>query len=156
MQRSSMSLPRAVLWIIVGLAALLAGSRVLVWGAVEIARALGISDLVIGLTIVAAGTSLPELASSLAAARKGEHSIILGNIIGSNMLNTLAVVGVSAAIRPMSVAPTIISRDFPVMAAFTICLFLTGYGFGKPGRINRVEGGILVVCYGAYLVFLLK
>lgn len=147
LRRSPMSMRRAVLWITVGLVGLIAGSRILVLGAVEIAQTLGISDLVIGLTIVAAGTSLPELASSIAAARKGEHSIILGNIIGSNLLNTLAVVGVSAAISPMAVASSVIARDFPVMAAFTLYLFLAGYGYGKPGRISRTEGGVLVVFY---------
>lgn len=156
LRRSPMSMRRAVLWITVGLVGLIAGSRILVLGAVEIAQTLGISDLVIGLTIVAAGTSLPELASSIAAARKGEHSIILGNIIGSNLLNTLAVVGVSAAISPMAVASSVIARDFPVMAGFTLCLFLVAHGFGKPGRIRRAEGGILVGCYGAYLLFLLR
>lgn len=156
LQRSTMSMRRAVLWITLGLVSLIAGSRVLVWGAVEVAQGLGISDLVIGLTIVAAGTSLPELASSIAAARKGEHSIILGNIIGSNLLNTLAVVGVSATISPITVASSVIARDFPVMAAFTTYLFLASYGCGKPGRISRPEGGVLVVCYGAYLLFLLR
>ncbi|MBO7512262.1 MAG: calcium/sodium antiporter, partial [Fibrobacter sp.] len=89
------SLGKSILWLVLGLALLVASSRALVWGAVEIARTLGVSDLLIGLTIVAIGTSLPELASSIAAARKGENDLALGNIIGSNLFNTLAVVGLA-------------------------------------------------------------
>lgn len=96
-------LRRALFWLVLGLAILILSSRLLVWGAVVIAQALGVSDLIIGLTVVAIGTSLPELASSVIAARKGEHDIAVGNIIGSNLFNTLAVVGLAAAIHPMPV-----------------------------------------------------
>ncbi|MBT8329099.1 MAG: calcium/sodium antiporter, partial [Desulfofustis sp.] len=91
----------------------------LIWGAVEIARGYGISDLIVGLTIVAVGTSLPELASSIIAARKKEHDIALGNILGSNLFNTLAVVGIAGMIQPMTVASEVLSRDIPVMAVLT-------------------------------------
>src|SRR5690606_37536321 len=96
-----MPLRSALTWLVVGLLLLIASSRILVWGAVSIAQQLGVSDLIIGLTIVAVGTSLPELASSLIAVRKKEHDIALGNIIGSNVFNTLAVVGIAGSIHPL-------------------------------------------------------
>ena len=110
----------------------------LVWGAVEIAHGFGVSDLIIGLTIVAVGTSLPELASSVAAARKGEDDLALGNVIGSNLFNTLGVVGLTTVIQPMSIKTQPLSRDIPVMCVLTLALFVLGYNFGKsrPGRIN--------------------
>lgn len=145
---------KAALWLLVGLALLIVSSRILVWGAVDLATAFGVSDLIIGLTIVAIGTSLPELASSVIAARKGEHDLALGNILGSNLFNTLAVVGIAGLISPMSVAPELLSRDFTVMAVLTLSLFVMGYGLHGPGRINRVEGGILLACFIGYTVYL--
>ncbi len=124
-------------------------------GAVDLATMFGISDLVIGLTIVAVGTSLPELASSIIAARKGEHDLALGNILGSNLFNTLAVVGIAGLIAPMSVAPEVLARDFPVMGALTLVLFAMCYGFRGAGRINRFEGGALLLAFVAYTVYLL-
>ena len=131
-------------------------SRILVWGAVELALGFGVSDLIIGLTIVAVGTSLPELASSVIAARKGEHDIALGNILGSNLFNTLAVVGIAGTISPMVVAPEVFYRDIAVMAALTLSLFILGYGFRGPGRINRLEGGLLLACFVGYTVYLIS
>jgi cation:H+ antiporter len=150
----AMPLSRAVVWLVVGLALLIASSRILVWGAVEIARNFGVSDLIIGLTIVAIGTSLPELASSVIATRKGEHDIALGNILGSNLFNTLAVVGIAGVIHPMAVGPEVFSRDILVMAVLTVSLFVFGYGFRGPGRINRVEGAALLVGYVGYTAYL--
>ncbi|HEX9778668.1 MAG TPA: calcium/sodium antiporter [Geopsychrobacteraceae bacterium] len=147
-------LPRAVLRLAIGLLLLIVSSRILVWGAVEIARGFGVSDLIIGLTIVAIGTSLPELASSVIAARKGEHDIALGNIIGSNMFNTMAVVGIAGAIQPMAVGPEVFSRDMLTMVALTVSLFVLGYGFRGPGRINRYEGAALLSCYVGYTAYL--
>lgn len=147
-------LSRSVLSLGVGLVLLIASSRLLVWGAVEIARSFGVSDLIIGLTIVAIGTSLPELASSLIATRKGEHDIALGNILGSNLFNTLAVVGIAGTIHPMTVGPEVFSRDILVMAVFTLSLFLFGYGFRGPGRINRFEGAVLLAGYLGYTAYL--
>lgn len=150
-----MPLKTAVFWLFAGLALLIASSRMLVWGAIEIAHGLGISDLIIGLTIVAIGTSLPELASSIAAAKKGEHDIALGNIIGSNLFNTLIVVGIAGLIGPMQVQPEILYRDITVMIVFTVSLFLFGYRFSKKsGRINRYEGTTLLLMYIAYTVYL--
>ncbi|MCA1905120.1 MAG: calcium/sodium antiporter [Desulfarculus sp.] len=144
----------ALAWLVVGLAFLIASSRLLVWGAVEIANGFGVSDLVIGLTIVAVGTSLPELASSVIAARKGEHDIALGNVIGSNLFNTLAVVGLAGAIHPMKLGQEVIHRDLPVMAALTLALFIFGYGFRGTGRISRVKGSMLLACYVGYTAYL--
>jgi cation:H+ antiporter len=115
---------------------LIISSRILVWGAVKIAHGLGVSDLIIGLTIVAVGTSLPELASSIIATCRGEHDIALGNVLGSNLFNTLAVVGIAGAIHPQAVGPEVFNRDMMVMAALTLSLFIIGYGFRGPGRIN--------------------
>ncbi|MFZ7266715.1 calcium/sodium antiporter [Avibacterium avium] len=150
-EKSQMPLKTAVLWLVIGLALLMASSQLLVWGAVNIATYLGVSDLIIGLTIVAIGTSLPELAASIMAARKNELDLAVGNIIGSNLFNTLAVVGIAGAISPIQATPEVFSRDMLVMIALTGLLFLFGYGFkGKNGRINRVEGLVLFLCYVAY------
>jgi cation:H+ antiporter len=156
MSHRSMPLRNAVLWLIAGLLVLVVSSRILVWGAVEIAHGFGVSDLIIGLTIVAIGTSLPELASSVIAARKGEHDIALGNILGSNLFNTLAVVGIAGTISPMVVAPEVFYRDIAVMSALTLSLFILGYGFRGPGRINRIEGGFLLASFVGYTVYLLS
>jgi len=152
----ALPMQRAIGWLVFGLALLILSSRLLVWGAVEIALGLGLSDLIIGLTIVAVGTSLPELASSIIAVRKGEHQIALGNILGSNLFNTLAVVGIAGMIRPMEAGHEVLSRDVAVMAGLTISLFIMGYGFRGAGRINRGEGAILVLCYLLYTVYLLR
>ncbi len=152
----AMPLQRAVIWLVVGLLLLIASSRILVWGAVEIAHAFGVSDLIIGLTIVAVGTSLPELASSVIAARKGEHDIALGNILGSNLFNTLAVVGIAGTISPMVVGPEVFSRDILVMSLLTVSLFVIGYGFRGHGRINRLEGTGLLLCYIGYTAYLIS
>ncbi len=152
----AMPLGTAVFWLLLGLVLLVVSSRVLVWGAVDIASAMGVSDLVIGLTVVAIGTSLPELAASIIAVRKNEHDLALGNVIGSNMFNTLAVVGIAGTIHPMSVSPEVLTRDWMVMAGLTLSLFILSYGFRGPGRINRAEGGLLVaifVAYTSYLVY---
>lgn len=154
LREHAMPLRRALWRVVTGLLLLIASSRLLVWGAVEIAHALGVSDLIIGLTIVAVGTSLPELASSLVAARKGEHDIAVGNILGSNLFNTLVVVGIAGMIAPMPVEPAILLRDMPVMLALTVSLFVFCYGFRGPHRISRFEGGLLLWAYAAYMAML--
>lgn len=151
----AMPIRKAVVWLLVGLILLIISSRILVWGAVDLATRFGVSDLVIGLTIVAIGTSLPELASSIIAARKGEHDLALGNILGSNLFNTLAVVGIAGSIAPMAVADEVLMRDIPVMVGLTLALFVLGYGFRGPGRINRLEGGGLLAVFIGYTVYLL-
>jgi cation:H+ antiporter len=155
-EQQPMALGKAWFWLAVGLLLLIASSRLLVWGAVTIAQSLGVSDLVIGLTVVAVGTSLPELASCIAAARKNEHELALGNILGSNLFNTLAVVGLAAAIHPMAVDPDVLYRDMAVMTALTLALFALGYGRkGHPGIIQRWEGVVLVMVFCAYTAWLL-
>ncbi|MDT8450662.1 MAG: calcium/sodium antiporter [Wenzhouxiangellaceae bacterium] len=146
---------RAWFWLIAGLVVLVISSRLLVWGAVEIAHAFGVSDLIIGLTVIAMGTSLPELASSLVAVRKGEHDLALGNVVGSNLFNTLGVVGIAGAIHPMAVEPIVLTRDAATMGALTLALFAFGYGFWGPGRITRAEGGLLLAAYATYTGFLI-
>ena len=147
-------LKKSFVMLIIGLVVLIISSRFLVWGAVEIARTLGISDMIVGLTIVAVGTSLPELASSIIAARKGEPDIALGNVLGSNLFNTLAVVGIAGTIHPLSIDNEVLWRDITTMTALTVVLFLFGYGFKGKGRINRYEGALLLLSYVVYTVYL--
>ena len=150
----TMPVRRAVVWLIVGMLLLVLSSRILVWGAIEVASGFGVSDLLIGLTIVAIGTSLPELASSLIATRRGEHDIALGNVIGSNLFNTLAVVGIAGAIHPVAAGPEVLTRDVLVMGVLTLSLFIIGRRGGGPGRINRLEGSLLLAAYIAYTGYL--
>ncbi|WP_084130401.1 calcium/sodium antiporter [Demequina sp. NBRC 110055] len=145
----------AWIWLIVGLVILVLSSRLLVWGAVEIAEALGWSDLVIGLTVVAIGTSAPELASSIAAARKGENDLALGNVIGSNLFNTLGVVGIAGLIQPAMVSDDLLHRDLPFLMLMTVMLVALGYHWKRDGRINRVEGGVFLALWLAYTVYLI-
>lgn len=149
------TLGKSVFFLILGLVFLIISSRLLVWGAVSIAHYFGVSDLLIGLTIVAIGTSLPELASSIAAVRKGENDIALGNVLGSNLFNTLAVVGIAGLISPMKADPEILYRDLPIMAFLTLILIPMAFRRQKENRINRISGFILVLCYASYIAFLI-
>lgn len=136
---------KASLLFVVGMFCLLGGSQLLVWGAVNIATELGVSDTVIGLTIVAFGTSLPELAASLGGALKKEHDIAIGNVVGSNLFNLLAVLGVAGAITPATVDNSVISTDIPVMLCLTAALIVMSLGWKRQGRINRIEATLLLV-----------
>lgn len=149
-----LSTGKAMLWTLLGLVVLMVSSRMLVWGSVEIAHALGVSDLVIGLTIVAIGTSLPELAASVMSALKGEHDIAIGNVIGSNMFNLLAVLGLPGLIYPAAIDPSVVTRDFPVMIGLTLLLLVLAYGVRGHGHIRRFEGAFLLACYGGYMALL--
>jgi cation:H+ antiporter len=153
-----LTLKKSLLFLVFGLLFLILSSRILVWGAVEIAQLFGVSDLVIGLTIVAVGTSLPELASSILAAKKGEHDIAMGNVIGSNLFNSTAVVGVAGAIKPFTIDGLVLRRDMLVMTLLTISLFIIGYGFRKnrQGRVNRFEGTGLLIVYAIYTIILIR
>ncbi|MGB5426006.1 MAG: calcium/sodium antiporter [Gammaproteobacteria bacterium] len=151
---TNMGMGRAVLWLIVGGLCLLGSSRLLVWGAVSVAESMGISDLVIGLTVVALGTSLPELAASVMSALKNEHDIAIGNVIGSNIFNLLAVLGLPGLINPATIDAEVLTRDFPVMAGLTLALFVMAFGFRGPGRINRFEGALLVLAFCGYQTLL--
>lgn len=142
-------------WTLGGIALLVVSSRLLVWGAVGIAERLGWSDLVIGLTVVAIGTSAPELAAAVVSARRGETELVLGNVIGSNIFNTLAVVGVAGLIAPAVNEPQALTRDVPVLLAMTAALVLMGYHRTRTGRINRVEGAVLLAAWLGYTAFLL-
>ena len=151
-----MSLRLALTWLLVGMGLLILSSRILVWGAVEIARGFGVSDLIIGLTIVAIGTSLPELASALAASRKGEHDLAIGNVIGSNLFNTLAVVGVAGAICPMSVGGEVLYRDSLLMGLLTLALFMVRTDDKGQKQISRVDGLLLLIIYLGYIGYLIS
>lgn len=154
--RNDVVLPKSIVRLIVGLVVLIASSRMLVWGAVEIAESFGVSDLVIGLTIVAVGTSLPELASSIAATKKNEPDIVLGNVLGSNLFNTLAVVGLAGVIQPIFPGKEVFYRDAMVMSGLTLLLFVISYTIGsRPAKITRIEGALLIFIYAGYLVYLI-
>lgn len=144
----------AIGWFLVGLALLVASSRMLVWGAVEVAVAFGISDLVIGLTIVAIGTSLPELAASVMSALKDEPDLAIGNVVGSNIWNLLAVLALPGLLAPGAIPPEVVDRDMLVMLALTLALFVMGRSSKAYGVINRVEGGLLFLAFVGYLGWL--
>ncbi len=148
-----MGMRQSVFRFVAGLLVLLVSSRMVVWGAIEVAHTLGISDLVIGLTIVAVGTSLPELVASIAGALKGEADLAIGNVIGSNMFNLLAVLAMPAIIHPGTFDPRALLRDFPIMLGFTVALFVVSFGL-KLGKISRFDGVLLVGGFVGYLYFL--
>lgn len=156
LQEKEVPLKTSIFQLIFGLIVLVISSRLLVWGAVEIAQAFGVSELIIGLTVVAVGTSLPELASSIAAARKGELDIAIGNVIGSNMFNTLAVVGLAGIIHPTIVPPEVLQRDMVVMGTLTLSLLLFTLSFKGQGRIGRVKGSIWLFSFVAYTCYLIN
>ena len=140
-------------WLLIsGLTLLLISSRLLVWGAVGIAQSFGVSDLVIGLSIVAVGTSLPELAASVAAVRKGEHDIAVGNVVGSNLFNMLAVLGIAGVIGPGAFDTAVLTRDFPVMIGLTIALYPMARGLRASGHgcIQRWAGALLLLVFLGY------
>ena len=140
----------AVFWLLISLVALPAASHFLVEGAVGLARSIGVNDTVIGLTVVALGTSLPELATAVTSAFRKEDDLAIGNIIGSNMFNLLGVLGVAALISPVEVMPMILGRDFPVMFLLTGVMFLLASDFRGPGRISRSAGAMLMGIFLAY------
>ncbi|KJG01176.1 calcium/sodium antiporter [Photobacterium angustum] len=142
----------AIIWVFIGLGLLLYSSDMVVESAVVIAKHYGMSDLVIGLTIIAVGTSLPELAASIASIYKGEDDMAVGNIIGSNVFNILAVMGIPGLLNPSVLSPLAMGRDFYVMLGLSVLLLLMA--LGKRRRINRIEGGILVLCFIAYQAYL--
>ncbi|MEJ2127304.1 MAG: calcium/sodium antiporter [Woeseiaceae bacterium] len=144
------SMPMAVFWFVLGLGTLLLGAHLLVDGSLNIAQALGVSQVVIGILLVALGTSLPELAVSLVSAMKGEYGLAIGNIVGSNIFNMLAVVGVAAVIAPSPMAPSVLSLHIFVMVAFTLVLFAMTYDYDGKSELSRIEGGALLVAFIAY------
>lgn len=156
-ESQDMTLKQGILWTLIGLVLLVVSSRVLVWGAVDIAQSLGVSDLIIGLTVVAVGTSLPELASALSALRRNEHDLVLGNVVGSNLFNTLGVVGVAALISPIDVGHEVLLRDWSLMTAMTVLMAVFAMGWkGRPGRINRLEGAALLAMFIGYTTYMVS
>jgi cation:H+ antiporter len=137
-----------------GLALLFLGSRGFVLSAIALAAALGIPELVIGLTIVSAGTSLPELVTSIVAARRGNPDIAIGNVVGSNMFNLLGVLALPGLIRPDDVADDVLLRDFPVMIGVTLLLWIQARGFRDKSVLTRKSGIVLVSIYAAYVAWL--
>ena len=151
-----MPLKHSVIWTLAGLLLLLISSKLLVWGASNIASLMGISDLIIGLTIVAIGTSLPELAATISSARKGETDLAVGNIVGSNLFNTLAVLAIPALIQPIDIPKEVLDRDIIVMFVLTLVLLVFSYGILKQGRykITRLNGVVLFLAFIAYELLL--
>jgi len=145
-----MSMRLAIFWLLVGIATLLIGADLLVDGAIEIAIALGVSEVVIGITLVALATSIPELAVSIVSAFRGEYGLAIGNIVGSNIFNLLAVIGVAATIEPAALPPSVLSLHIFVMVAFTLVLFAMTYEYEGRGQITRFEGLALISAYIAY------
>ncbi len=151
-----MKMRTALIKLATGLISLLIGAELLVRGSTEIALAYGVSELVIGITLVAIGTSLPELAVSAVSVWRGEYGIAVGNVIGSNMFNLLAVIGIAAVIHPATLAPEVLTLHFFVVAAFTLVLFAMAYTYSGVGYINRVEGAILLVAFIAYHIYVIR
>ena len=141
---------KALFWLLAGLALLLGGSHLLVDGAVDIARYFGVSDIVIGLTIVAVGTSLPELAASVMSTYKNEPDIALGNIIGSNMFNALGVMAMPGLLRPCTFGAEVVWRDLAYMLVLSVALLVMSWSRHGPGRIGRIEGALLLAGFVAY------
>jgi len=150
----SESTAKAITELVISLALLLGSSKLLVWGASGVASDLGVSELIIGLTIVAIGTSLPELAASVASALKGHHDIALGNIVGSNLFNLLAVLPIPALLNPVTLGEEVLLRDYSVMLALTIALAAFGYIMQKKGRLGRRVGISLLTAYFGYMFLL--
>lgn len=153
----TLSFSKSILILLIGLLSLIGSSQLLVWGAVGIATLLGVSDLIIGLTVIAVGTSLPELATSIAAVKKGESDIAIGNVVGSNIFNILAVIGVASVIAPdYLIAPEIFYRDWGVVFAMSLALFFMAYG-GKreKNRIGIEKGAVLLLGYIVYTLYLI-
>jgi cation:H+ antiporter len=143
----------AASWLLIGICTLLFGADLLVNGAIEIARTVGVSEVVIGVTLVALATSLPELAVSLVSVIRGEYGLAIGNIVGSNIFNLLAVIGVAAAIQPAVLPPSILSTHIFVMVAFTLILFAMTYEYDGRGTISRFKGFLLVTAYTAFTTY---
>ena len=150
-----MSMSVAIFWLLVGIATLLAGARLMVDGAINIAVALDVSEVVIGITLVALATSLPELAVSAVSAYRGEYGLAIGNIVGSNIFNLLAVIGVAATIQPAALHPSVLSLHIFVMVAFTLVLFAMTYEYEGRGQITRFEGIALIAAYLAYQAYVI-
>ena len=141
---------KAVIWLVIGMVLLPVSAHFLIDSAVDIAKYFGLSDLVIGLTIIAIGTSLPELAASIAGVLKNEDDLALGNIVGSNIFNILAVLPFAGIINPSIIDPSVANRDILFMIGATVALIIMSLNFRGAQRINRVEGGLLLIAFLGY------
>ncbi len=162
-QKYKLSTAKSIMWLLVGLVLLIASSKSLVWGSVYIAQLMGMSDLLIGLTIIAIGTSLPELATSITSALKNEHEIAVGNVIGSNMFNILAVLGIPGLMSAHTIDPYVLQRDYPMMLLLGFVLgLLMWFGYSSKTKsiqtgnqsITRIEGSLLLTGYICYMIIL--
>lgn len=151
-----LSMGRAVFWLVAGLVVLLVSAELLVWAAVEVAEWLGVSELIIGLTIVAVGTSLPELAATVGAALKGHTDIAIGNVVGSNILNLLAVLAVPGLVSAPEVGIEVLWRDCGMMLALTLALALFAYAVGSRPVITRFEGAVILAGWVGYNLVLFQ
>jgi len=151
-----LSMGKAVFWMLAGMAVLLASAELLVWAAVSVAEWLGVSELIIGLTIVAVGTSLPELAATVGAALKGHTDIAIGNVVGSNILNVLAVLAVPGLVSAPMVDPEVLWRDCGMMLALTLALALFAYAVGSRPVITRFEGAVILAGWIGYNLVLFQ
>jgi len=150
-----MRMPAAIGWLVAGLLLLVGSSKLLVWGASGIATTLGVSELIIGLTVVALGTSLPELAASIASLKKGSPDLAVGNVIGSNLFNSLAVIGLPALFTPFAINASARSRDLLVVIGLTLVLMLMSRFPGAlPRQLTRVKGVILLMAFVLYQLYL--
>ena len=147
---------QAIFWLITGLLVLLVSAEVLVWAASRIAIALGVSELIIGLTIVAIGTSLPELVATVGAAIKGHSDIAIGNVVGSNIMNILAVLAIPGLIGGTTIENVALWRDCGMMLALTVMLALFAYSVGSLKVITRFEGAVLLLAWGGYNILLIN
>ena len=158
LEARTIPLGKSINYLVVGLAIIAICSAALVWSARGIVTNLGVSELVVGVILLAIGTSLPELVVIVVAAKRAEHELALGNVIGSNLFNTLAVVGTAGLIAPSVLDAELVTRDLPVMFAVTAALVVMAYGWGRrTGVINKIEGGVLllgVASYVGYLIYL--
>ncbi len=156
-EHEQINIGKALFSLVIGLVLLIASSRAIVYGAVELATLLGLSELIIGLTIVAVGTSLPELVASIVAARRGESDMALGNIVGSNLFNTLGVVGLASMIAPMNaINPNILSRDMLMVGIMTVMLFVLSIIALKKGSMHKVAGSIFLATFVGYTIWLIQ
>ncbi|MDH3860968.1 MAG: calcium/sodium antiporter [Gammaproteobacteria bacterium] len=155
LEKRTISLGKSINYLVIGLAVISICSVALVWSARGIVTNLGISELVVGVVLLAFGTSLPELVVIVVAAKRGEHELALGNVIGSNLFNTLAVVGTAGLIAPTVFDAELVTRDLAVMFTFTAALVVMAYGWGRrTGVINKLEGGVLLLAVAGYFTYL--
>ena len=153
--RGDMPAGKATFWLVIGLVTLLGGAELMVNGGIDVARRIGVSELVVGVTVVAVGTSLPELAVAIAGSLKGESDLVLGNVLGSNIFNLLAVIGIAGAIRPHHFDDGVLTLHFAVMSILTLGVFLLAYNRRSRVQLTRSSGGVLLATFLIYQVFVL-